>query len=102
MYVPCDAGPAATADAEWQLVSVTASDHASAGWASAVFATTLGQQLAWQSIRHLRWPPIQVNAVLAFQFPEWDTYTPLASLLVLHHNRRLKTADHEPQRIGPA
>jgi len=49
---------------------MAASDHASAGWASAVFATTLGQQL-----------------VLAFEVLKPNASTTLASLLVFHHNR---------------
>jgi len=67
-----------------------------------VFATTLGQQLAWQSLRHLCWPPFQVNAVFAFQFLKWDTRATLASLLVFDNYRRIQTADHEPKRIGSA
>jgi hypothetical protein len=66
---------------------MAASDHASAGWASAVFATTLGQQLAWESIWHLCWPPLQVNAVLAFQVLKPNARTTLASPLVFNHDR---------------
>jgi len=68
---------------------MAASDYASAGWASAVSCVfaTLGQQLAWESIRHLCWPPFQVDAVLAFKVLKPNASTTLARPLVFHHNR---------------